>query len=96
MIKKTFGEEIGGDRYYKKGMFFSSLVKKMQFLPVHTTLHLVTSLVFLHFNYCNIVINDLTGDIGDKLQRTQNYCLRLVDDLDWIKIYQVLLKCQHF
>jgi len=57
-------------------------LKKLQhFLPRHVKLHLVRSLVFPYFHYCSAVINDMTGVLADKLQRSQNYCMRFVYDV---------------
>src|SRR5436190_9057271 len=57
-------------------------LKRMQhFLPQHIKLHLVKSLIFPYFYYCNAVINDMTGVLADKLQRSQNYCMRFVYDV---------------
>lgn len=69
-----------------------SLKRLQRFLPEHIKLMLVKSLIFPHFHYCNSVYNDLTTTLADKLQRTQNYCIRFVYDLRWderITIYYV-------
>jgi len=46
--------------------------------PFDVRVMLVKSLVFPHFDYCDIVINDMTVKLSEKLQRAQNYCLRYI------------------
>lgn len=63
---------------------FSSIhtLKLMQrVLPFHIKLLLVKSLVFPYFSYCNTVVNDMTVVLSNKLQRSQNYCIRFILDL---------------
>lgn len=60
-----------------------SLKRLQRFLPEHIKLTLVKSLIFPHYNYCNSVYNDLTVALSDKLQKSQNYCVRFVYDLRW-------------
>lgn len=55
-----------------------SLKKLQNFLPLNIKLHLVKTLVFPHFYYCSAVTNDMTLAMADKLQRSQNYCMRFV------------------
>jgi len=67
----------------RKKVFASihSLKILQNFLPQHTKLHLIKSLVLPHFTYCNSLINGMTVTFSDMLQRSQNYCLRYVYDL---------------
>lgn len=65
-----------------------------RFLPFHIKLLLVKTLVFSHFNYCNAVINDMTLELSNRLQRSQNYCVRYLFDLqrdDHISPYYIRL-----
>lgn len=58
-----------------------ALKKMKRFLPFHIKLLLVKTLVFPHFNYCSTVINDLTMNLNLRLQKTQNYCIRYLFEL---------------
>jgi hypothetical protein len=58
-----------------------SLKRFALYLPLNIKLLLVKSLAFPHFNYCDSVINDMTVELSDKLQRVQNYCIRFVFNL---------------
>jgi hypothetical protein len=58
-----------------------SLKKLQNFLPLHIKLLLVRTLIFPHFTYCSSVINDMTVALSDRLQRSQNYCVRYVYNL---------------
>jgi len=42
---------------------------------------LVKTLIFPHFNYCDTVINDMTVELSDRLQRAQNYCVWFIFNL---------------
>jgi len=50
-------------------------------LPQEVKVMLVKTLVFPHFNYCDVVYNDMTVQLSDKLQRAQNYCVRFIYNL---------------
>lgn len=58
-----------------------SLKRFALYLPFQIKLILVKTLVFPHFNYCDAVINDMTVELSDKLQRAQNYCIRFIFNL---------------
>lgn len=58
-----------------------SLRRFALYLPLNIKLMLVKTLVFPHFNYCDTVVNDMTVELSDKLQRAQNYCIRFVFNL---------------
>ncbi len=48
-----------------------------KFLPVSIKKIAIESLVFSHFDYCDVVYNDLNLELVKRLQRTQNACIRL-------------------
>jgi hypothetical protein len=58
-----------------------SLKRFALYLPLNIKLLLVKTLAFSLFNYCDSVINDMTVELSDKLQRVQNYCIRFVFNL---------------
>jgi len=58
-----------------------SLKRFSNCFPFDTKLMLVKTLVLPHFNYCDVVINDMTVELADRLQRAQNYCVRFLFNL---------------
>uniref|UniRef100_A0A1B6LTE5 Reverse transcriptase domain-containing protein n=2 Tax=Graphocephala atropunctata TaxID=36148 RepID=A0A1B6LTE5_9HEMI len=58
-----------------------SLKRFALFLPFHVKVMLVKTLVLSHFNYCDVVTNDMTCELSDRLQCAQNYCIRFVFNL---------------
>lgn len=58
-----------------------SLKRFALFLPFNVKVMLVKTLVLPHFNYCDVVINDMTVELSDRLQRAQNYCIRFIFNL---------------
>ena len=76
-----------------------SLRKLKRFLSVNVKQILVQSLVFHHFNYCDIVFSNLNEKLQSKLQKLQNSCVRYIfglkkhdhvtpfyDKLNWRKL----------
>lgn len=55
-----------------------SLKRFSVYLPLNVKIMLVKTLVLTHFNYCDVVINDMTVELSDKLQRAQNYCIKFI------------------
>uniref|UniRef100_A0A1B6KKS7 Reverse transcriptase domain-containing protein n=1 Tax=Graphocephala atropunctata TaxID=36148 RepID=A0A1B6KKS7_9HEMI len=55
-----------------------SLKRFALFLPLNVKIMLVKTLILLQFNYCDIVINDTTVELSDRLQRAQNYCIKFI------------------
>ena len=58
-----------------------SLKRVSHCLPQEVKVMLVKTLVFPHFNYCDVVYNYMTVELSDRLQRAQNYCLRFIYNL---------------
>ncbi|XP_022202739.2 uncharacterized protein LOC111059394 [Nilaparvata lugens] len=58
-----------------------SLKKISDFIPLHVKVMLVKSLIFPYFSYGDIVINDMTVALSERLQRAQNYCIRFIFNL---------------
>lgn len=58
-----------------------SLKRFALYLPYSVKVMLVKTLVLPIFNYCDIVTNDMTVELSDKLQRAQNYCIRFIFNL---------------
>ncbi|XP_039291221.1 uncharacterized protein LOC120352940 [Nilaparvata lugens] len=58
-----------------------SLKKVSDFIPLHVKVMLVESSIFSYFSYGDIVINDMTVALSERLQRTQNYCIRFFFNL---------------
>lgn len=58
-----------------------SLKRCASYLPFSVKVMLVKTLVLPHFNYCDVVINDMTVKLSDKLQRAQNFCIRFIFNL---------------
>jgi len=58
-----------------------SLKRFSHCFPFDTKVMLVKALVFPHFDYCDVVINDMTVELSDRLQRAQNYCIRYIFNL---------------
>lgn len=54
-----------------------SLKKIQRFLPLHSKLTLVRTLMFSHLTYCS-PMNDMAVVLSDKLQGSQNHCFRFV------------------
>ncbi|XP_039282949.1 uncharacterized protein LOC120351066 [Nilaparvata lugens] len=55
-----------------------SLKRFALFLPLNIKIMLVKTLVLPHFSYCDTVMNDMTVELSNRLQRTQNYCIRFI------------------
>ena len=55
-----------------------SLNRLKNFLPTKLKTMLVQSLIMPHFDYCDVVYNDLTEDLSIRLQRAQNSCVRFI------------------
>ena len=51
------------------------------FLPPSLKIQLVKSLIMPHFDYGDIVYQDLSGDLSTKLQRAQNAAIRFIFNL---------------
>lgn len=51
------------------------------FLPFNVKIMLVKTLGLLHFNYCDVNIDDMTVELSERLQRAQNYCIRFIFNL---------------
>lgn len=45
-------------------------------LSVYVQLMLIKTLAFPHFNYCDVIINDMAVEPLDRLQYAQNHCLQ--------------------
>lgn len=58
-----------------------SLKRFAPYLPFDMKVILVSALIFPYFNYCDIVMDDMTVELSDKLQRAQNYCIRFIFNL---------------
>jgi hypothetical protein len=58
-----------------------SLKRVRECLPLNMRLMLIKTLILPHFSYGDVVYNDLTVELAEKLQRAQNYCLRFVFNL---------------
>jgi hypothetical protein len=58
-----------------------SLKRVRECLPLNMRLMLVKTLIFPYFSYGDVVYNDLTVELAEKLQRAQNYCLRFIFNL---------------
>lgn len=58
-----------------------SLKRFAVYLPLNMRVMLVKTLVLPHFNYCNVVVNDMTVELAERLQRAQNYCIRFIFNL---------------
>ena len=55
-----------------------SLNRLKNFLPTKLKTMLIKSLIMPHFDYCDVVYNDLTEDLSIRLQRAQNSCVRFI------------------
>lgn len=55
-----------------------SLKRFALYLPLNVKTMLVKTLVLTHFNYCDVVIGDMTVELLSRLQRAQNYCIRFI------------------
>jgi hypothetical protein len=51
-------------------------------VPFNERVMLVKTLIFPHFFYGDVVIQDMTVALSERLQRAQNYCVRFVFGLD--------------
>lgn len=58
-----------------------SLKRFALYLPFNVKVMLVKTLALPHFNYCDVVTNDMTVELSDRLQRAQNYCIRFIFNL---------------
>lgn len=57
-----------------------SLKRFVLYLPLNIKVMLVKTLIFPHFNYCDVV-NEMTGELSDRLQHAQNYCIDFIFNL---------------
>lgn len=57
------------------------LKRLRRFLPESLRITLVRSLILPIFDYCSVVYLNLSVELGDKLQRALNYCIRFIYDL---------------
>jgi hypothetical protein len=55
-----------------------SLKRFAGFFPLNIKTMLVKTLVLTHFNYCDVVITDMTVELSNRLQRAQNYCVQFI------------------
>lgn len=55
-----------------------SIKRFVGYLPLNVRVMLVKTLVLSHFNYCDVVISDMTVKLSDRLQRAQNYCIQYI------------------
>jgi hypothetical protein len=55
-----------------------SLNRLKNFLPTKLKTMLVQCLIIPHFDYCDLVYNDLKEDLSIRLQRAQNSCVRFI------------------
>ena len=64
-------------------IFFTlhSLKRIKRLLPVSIRKLLVETLIYPHFTYCDVVYNDLSTKLANKLQVAQNTCIRYIFDL---------------
>ena len=60
-----------------------SLVRLKHFLPTALKVTLVKTLVFPHFDYCDVILSNLTCDLQNRLQRIQNACVRFIYNLKY-------------
>ena len=67
--------------------------------PLHVRKLLIESLIMPNFDYCCLVYNDLTGELGLRLERMLNACVRFIfgvpldshntpfyNKLEWLKL----------
>ena len=78
-----------------------SLNRLRNFLPIPTKIALVQSLLFPIFDYADCCLSDLNENLLNKLERLQNFCIRIIfglrkydhvseyrDQLQWLPIRQ--------
>lgn len=59
-----------------------SLKRIRSLVPLSVRVMLVKTLLFPYFNYCDVVIHDMTVGLAERLQRAQNYCIRFIFELN--------------
>jgi hypothetical protein len=74
-----------------------ALNRQRNFIPRDLKPKLVQSLLFTHFNYRDVVYQDMNQNLTQKLQKLQNVCLRYACQqiqYDLISLFYVTLKWQ--
>ena len=77
-----------------------SLKRLKNFLPTNLKRILVQTLVMPHFDYCDVLLTDLSNKHSEKLQRVHNMCIRYIfnirrydhvspyfHELSWLKLH---------
>ena len=82
VINNTLTWDDHVNKIFRKIFFVLHLLKRIKrFLPITVRKLLIESLVYPHFDYCDVVYNDLSAKLSSKLQIAQNTCIRYIFDL---------------
>ena len=54
------------------------IYRHRNFLTTKTRIAICESYILSHFNYCDLIIQNITGELGRKIQKVQNTCTRFI------------------